>query len=228
MKYFALLLLTLPASAQTTNPSSVPVILTSTLLAALVSAGVSALVALKLKDKEYRNDYYKQIIGKRLKVYEYLEKQLVQLRPHVLDDEDQKMYLKIFSKGKEYWQKSTRNQLSALNASFWLTYDTHTLLANLNKIIIEIGIRYDTSDDKELIKAGKEYDYMLSSLRIDLEAALRKDMQELYDVNKFFKGRDSRLLWYQSSAHEMYKEAAERKPLQNPYSGFANNTFFKP
>jgi len=203
-------------------------VLTSSLLAGLISAVVSAFVSIRLKNKEYRNDYYKQIINKRLKVYGYLEKQLVYLRSHMMDDKDQQMYLKIFGKGEEEFIKSTRHQLLALDSSFWLTRDTHTLLADLNKLLTELRIRYDISDEEELRKAGKEYNYALSTLRIELEIALRKDMHELYDVDKFFRARSRHPYHYRSSASAIYEAAAQGNPTQDPYSGFSNTTFFLP
>jgi hypothetical protein len=51
-------------------------ILTSTLLAAVVSAGVSAIFQIVVKNKEYRNDYYKKVIEKRMKAIESVEAML--------------------------------------------------------------------------------------------------------------------------------------------------------
>lgn len=212
------------ANAQTNGQQPITYFLTSTLLAAVVSAAVSAFIAVKLKDKEYRNDYYKQIIAKRLKTYEYLENQLILLRPHMYDEKDKKMYLKIFGFGKERFNEETNAHLDALNASFWLTYPTHTLLGKLNHMLTEIKLRYKIDDPEELIKAGKEYNYVLSNLRIELEAALRQDMHELYNVDRFFKSRPKLNFYYRSE--EIFDNEEFALPEQDPTKGMSNSTFF--
>jgi hypothetical protein len=60
-------------------------ILTSTVVAALVSGLINGLYNLRTKQHEYVNEYYKIIINRRVTAYETLEGLIVALKASVLD-----------------------------------------------------------------------------------------------------------------------------------------------
>ena len=60
----------------------------SHILIALLSAGLAFLSAWRIKKIDYRNEYYKNIINKRLNAYQFVENQIAVLKTAVLDDKD--------------------------------------------------------------------------------------------------------------------------------------------
>jgi len=95
----------------------ITLILTSSVIAAIVSAIISAIVSLKLKQIDYKNDYYKEIISKRLNAYQFLENQIAVLKSTVLDDSDRKPYHMIFSYGEKKLNKFQDNLFLAMSYS---------------------------------------------------------------------------------------------------------------
>ena len=51
-------------------------IITSSIFAGLISAAVSYFISVRLKNLDFKNEYYKEILKKRLVVYEHIEIQL--------------------------------------------------------------------------------------------------------------------------------------------------------
>jgi hypothetical protein len=80
------------------NSEMIKIILTSTVIATVLSTIVSTIVAIKLKSLDYRNEYYKKLLDKRLEAYRFLEMQIAILKNTVLDD-DKQPYHMIFSYG---------------------------------------------------------------------------------------------------------------------------------
>ena len=62
----------------------------------IFSALVAYITSLKVQRNNYRDEYFKTIIAKRLEAYEYINTQLMVMRLLVFDDDDRKYYHIIF------------------------------------------------------------------------------------------------------------------------------------
>lgn len=62
------------------------IILTSSLIAGTVSLIVSYLISVQLKKLDFKNEYYKEILKKRLNAYQHIEAQLAVLKSVDLDE----------------------------------------------------------------------------------------------------------------------------------------------
>src|SRR4051812_3206552 len=118
------------------NSDLVKVILTSTLIATVLSAIISTIVSLKLKSLDYQNEYFKKILDKRLDAYKFLETQIALLKSAVLD-EDGKPYHQIFAYGEDEFHKFQSNLLAAIAYSMWINDDTADEMENLNELFFK-------------------------------------------------------------------------------------------
>lgn len=171
------------------NSELIKIVLTSTAIATVLSAIISTVVSIRLKSLDYRNDYYKKILDKRLEAYRFLETQIAVLKSVVLDDDKHPFHL-IFSYGNDEYEKFHVNLFAAMSNSMWISEDTVTEMENLNVIFLNISRRMRTDDSGEwLIKLGKEQYNEISILRKKLERLTRRDLHDLHNLKKFIKGK---------------------------------------
>lgn len=163
------------------------IILTSTLIAGITSAIVSFLTSLHLRKVDYRNDYYKEIIKKRMDAYEYIDAQIAILKPVVLDDNDGRAYHIIFSYGEDEFLNFQKNLFVAVSYSMWIDKHTTGELENLNGLFYSLNNKIHLKTNSEAIEIGKEYYEKISDSRFRLEQATKKGLYNLHDVKKVFK-----------------------------------------
>jgi hypothetical protein len=171
------------------NTDIFKVILTSSLIATILSAIVSAFVSIKLKHLDYKNEYYKKILEKRLEAYQYLENQIAVLKNTVLDDEDGKPYHIIFSYSKDDFSKLQHNLFLAMSYSTWINRDTTSHIEKLNELFYHLSLKLNRNAD--LITLGKTHYKEIAAHRKNLEACLRKDLMNLHDLKSFSKEKTS-------------------------------------
>ncbi len=170
----------------------IKVVLTSTLIATAIATIISSIITIYLKNLEYKNEYYKKVIEKRLFAYEFLETQVAVLKTTVLDEEDLKPYHFIFSQGKDEFYEFTKNLHLAISFSMWINYETTIEMENLNEVFYNILSKIEKSIENDIINIGKENYSKISSLRKKLEENVRNDLLSLYDLNKLKKPRPNK------------------------------------
>ncbi|WPP52165.1 hypothetical protein [Catalinimonas niigatensis] len=168
------------------SPESLNLLLTSTVIAGILSAIVSAIVSIKLKDQDYRHEYFKKILDKRLEAYHFIETQIAGMKSSVLD-ENARAYHLIFAYGKDKFYEYQHNLFVALSYSMWINDRTVVHMEKLDELFFNISRRIDETDDNTLIILGKDYYREISDLRQTLEGAVRNDLLNLHDLNKFRK-----------------------------------------
>jgi len=114
--------------------------LTSIVIATVLSTIVSTVVSIKLKSLDYRNEYYKKILDKRLEAYKFLEKQIAILKNIVLDEDGQPYHV-IFSYGESELHKFQLNLHVAIAYCIWIHEDTVNEMENLNELFFKIYAR---------------------------------------------------------------------------------------
>jgi len=167
----------------------ITLILTSSVIAAIVSAIISAIVSIKLKHLDYKNDYYKEIIRKRLNAYQFLETQVAVLKSTVFDDYDNKPYHMIFSSGEKELTNFQKNLFLAISYSIWIDEKTTSTMETLNEVFFHISLKIEQSEN--LTDLGKEYYKEIAGLRKTLEENVRDDLFNLHNLKKFFKSKTS-------------------------------------
>jgi len=168
------------------NSEMIKIILTNTVIATVLSTIVSTIVGIKLKSLDYRNEYYKKVLDKRLEAYRFLEMQIAILKNTVLDD-DKQPYHMIFSYGEDEFNKFQTNLITAIANSIWIHEDTVSEMESLNEIFFKISRKINNASEDKVVAVGKEYDNQISTSRKKLEMLVRSDIHNLHDLKKFMK-----------------------------------------
>ena len=162
-------------------------IITSTLVAGIVSILVSYVTSVWLKKIDFKNEYFKEILKKRLAAYQYIEAQLAILKSVVLDEEDGKAYHMMFSYSDVEFLDYQKNLIMAINFGLWIDDETAQKLQDLNELFYNLNIKAHGKSKGELIKLGKTYYKELSSLRFELENSTKTGLYNLHDIDRAFK-----------------------------------------
>ena len=169
------------------NITIIKVVLTSSLVASVFSAIVSAIVTIKLKQLDFKNEYYKKVLDKRMAAYGYIEAQIAVLKSSVLDEFDRKFYHNIFSYNYDDFLSFQQNLYIAMSYGMWFNEETLKNMENLNNKFFEIT-NQASNDSANLIPLGKKYYPIIVELRNKLEYSVRNDLLALYDLRKLNKG----------------------------------------
>lgn len=162
-------------------------ILTSTFVSGIVSVLVSYIISIKLKKIDFKNEYYKEILKKRLFAYQYIESQLAVLKTVVLDESDNKPYHMMFSYSDVEFFDFQKNMVMAISYSLWIDDETTENLEKLNELFYNLNIKTAGKSNAQLIDLGKKYYQHISDLRFQLENSTKRGLYNLHDVGKAFK-----------------------------------------
>lgn len=162
----------------------IKIILASTVVSGTISAIISFFVSVKLKNLDYKNEYYKKILDKRLEAYKYLEIQIAVMKTTIMDDKDGKAYHMMFSDGENKLIEFQKNLMLAMSYSLWINDSTVRIIEELNQLIYIIG---EDSRRLNLINVAKDNYNEVATLRKKLEFAVKEDLYNLHDINKFNK-----------------------------------------
>lgn len=164
------------------------ILLTSSIFAGIISAFVSYFISIKLKRVDFKNEYYKQILIKRLEVYEHIEFLISTLKPVVLGD-DNKPYHIVFNKGENKLYESQKELFFVVNKNIWVDNKTTKQLEKLNDFFFNINNLAFEKTEEEIIEIGKKYYDKLAELRINLENSTKEGLYNLHDIEKSFKSK---------------------------------------
>lgn len=178
--------------------NSFNIILTSSLFASIVSALVSFFISTQLRKIDFRNDYYKELLKKRLDAYQNIEMLIADLKGVVLDDFDRKPYHMIFGYGENEFIKIQNNLMIAISKSLWIDKKSMLELESLNNIFYSINNKIHQQSEDRIIEIGKDYYQKLSDARFSLEQSTKQGLYNLHDVHKAFipeKINRKRYIW---------------------------------
>jgi len=170
--------------------NTIQIILTSSVISGVISAIISYFFSLKIKKLDFRNEYYKTIINKRMEVYKFVENQVATLKTVVLGD-DKKPYHIIFAYGEEKFIEFQQNLSSAISNSIWIDDDTMKTLESLNNLFFSLNNKVHKKTKMEIETLGKEYYKKISDLRFNLENNLKRGLFDLPNVEKIFKTKET-------------------------------------
>lgn len=165
------------------------IILTSTVVATIVTSIFTLVLNVYLKKIDYKNEYYKKVIQKRIEAYEFLENQIVRLKQSTLDDRDGKAYHIIFAHGEEYYISSMTPTIQTSAYSLWIHVDTFEVFNKLKSIFFDISFSLNNSNNRneDLIIMGKKYYREIALIRDELEQCVRNDYLNLHKIEEFGK-----------------------------------------
>ena len=165
-------------------------ILSSAVVAAIVSSIASYIINILTHKRKYKDDYYKMVIAKRMDAYQYIEKQIIVLKFVVVDDKDGGKYHQLFDGNEAQVIEYQTNLGLAIANSIWLSDNMVNALNKLQSHFLIIGYKIsDNIDNNTTI--GKEWYQTLVAERKEIEELLKKDLLSLHDVKSFLKKKSS-------------------------------------
>lgn len=162
-------------------------VITTIISSSVIATILSSAINYYLKKQDFKNEYFKKIIDKRLNSYEWLENQIGILKNSVLDEKDGQPYHRIFSLGQDYYLKSIESMSLTNSNNTWLNSLTNEKFTELLHLINKISFEFDTSSEAGLISAGKKYYKDIARLRDELENLTINDFIKLYDFKNIKK-----------------------------------------
>lgn len=159
-------------------------IITSWLGSGVLSAIFAGLYNLRAKQNEYVNDYYKNVIRRRMSAYEQLEQLLIWLKTAVIGEDIQPYHL-LFASAKEEDYQRVFELIQRVNAhGLWLSDGALSKCRELSIIF------YKLDNANAMIEFGKKNYQKIATIRHELEMLLARDMLKLHDVKHFLRSKD--------------------------------------
>lgn len=167
------------------------VIITAISSSAVVAAGVSGVITFLLKRFDFKNNYYKWVIQRRLRVYNDIDELLFILNPAKIGDKIREYeYYHVFSEQQRF--QDFKCKITKINQDhIWLNNAVHQKLHTLEDIFYSISKSVSQQNpenrDKKLKVLGKVHFSEITDLRYEFEELVKKDFSSLHNVKGFFK-----------------------------------------
>jgi hypothetical protein len=158
-------------------------ILTSSLISALVGGLIAGAVTLRVAKNQYVNDYYKNIIQRRISAYEQLELLIYLLKTSIADNSDNKLYHFIFADGDT--SKAFEIMMSISSHSMWLSKGVIDETIGLNRLLYTFP-----SKKEDVLSFAKENYKNIAETRTRLEKLYARDFLSLHNVPGFLKSKN--------------------------------------
>lgn len=168
---------------------------TTEIILAIISSSVLASTLTSLFNwfihrSNYKNEYYKKILDRRLDAYEKFNKIVGKLSMHTQLDNT---VIPTICFSRILFSDFVVSLALTIDLSYWLSSETSTKLTELSVYLlnnISNNIKDNLSpDEAEIVyhQLGNEHIEKLRSFRKELQSLMSKDLRDLYKVKKFFK-----------------------------------------
>ncbi|MHC9242558.1 hypothetical protein [Pseudomonas aeruginosa] len=159
-------------------------VLSSSLASAVISTVLGGMISGWLKRIDYADEYYRQVLQRRIEVYELLEAEIGILKQSCLAD-DGKAYHLIFAYGINSFYDLQKGLMAVMAKSLWLSDELQDIVVSINRELLDAS--FIAQDDEELINVGKEKYQKIASLRHQLEQRFSRDIGALHQIKFFLK-----------------------------------------
>lgn len=163
-----------------TKNDIIVLVLTSSLISSLLTVFFQWI----FKFIDFKNDFNKKIIDKRLNAYEKIENTIWSLSLKTQDGE--KAWLTILS-SSEYYNNFTVNLVLNIKTSIWISNELNSKLTELNVFLTNLENKYTPKSDNEFEIIGAKYMKEIVLLKDEIKDIYFKDFNKIHDVNSFLK-----------------------------------------
>lgn len=168
-------------------------IIITILSSSIVTAILTNVVTLRMNNLNYKRDFYKKIIDKRINALEENIKLSEELKVSILLD-DGKLCNMIFASGYEYFEQISVNIANTTNA-FWVSSELLRIKQELNVFILneifhELDKVGEINKNENLITLGLKYHETIRNYRSKMEMQINKDLKNISNVKKFISKND--------------------------------------
>lgn len=168
-------------------------IVTLIISSSVLSAILTGFVNFRIHNLNYKREYYKKIIERRIKAQEQILNLTNELRLQVQLDNGT-LCNRICASGEEHFEDFSMLGAEYVNISFWLSRELSGILQEfnvflLNEITHELIGENDSERESCLIKLGIDHDERIRAIKSRIEQQLMKDFKSLSDVNSFVNSK---------------------------------------
>ncbi|MFM2225670.1 MAG: hypothetical protein RJA07_1872 [Bacteroidota bacterium] len=170
------------ATETITTTKLIIIILSSSVIASILTSFANYF----LTQINYKNEYFKKIIDKRLLAFEEVYEFIVQFK--VLIHDDDKVSPFFFGQGVVDAEAKMIMFFESTKNSFWLSKEVGELITEFNVLIHNIITKAKIEKDKDaaLKNLGMKHLDDLRKTRKKIEVQLFKDLQKLHKVENLF------------------------------------------
>jgi len=177
-------------------------IITLVVTSSVLSAILTSLANFRIQNLNYKREYYKKIVERRLNAQEQIVNLSNELRIQVKSDDCQ-LCNRICATGEEHYQAFAISVATSVDISFWLSEELSEILLDLNIFLLnEITLEITGADEDErnnsLMQLGIANHEKIRDFRSKIERQLIKDFGDLANVNSFVKSKhksEDKLYW---------------------------------
>jgi len=170
-----------------TNEKIIALILTSSVL----SSVLTVVVQYFFKFIDYRLDYKKKIIDKRINAYENIG--LITWQLGFITQDGEMAWSGIFTSEKDF-DNFIVNLTLARKDQIWLSQELTNKFTELNAFLINLQNDNGRVDEKDYNKLGNENFSIIREYRKEIELIYKKDFKNLDKVDRFLdKKSDSKI-----------------------------------
>jgi len=149
----------------------------------------------EIKELEYKNDYYKKVIDKRIAAYEILEEIISIFECFYANTQHaEAVYRHSCFLNSFTVSKAVQTICKIDRYSLWISQSISYKVLELNKILLAASSKSitdtlpeDKDADNEIVKYGRENYEEVNKLRDQLKEIIAEDMLNLHDVGSFLK-----------------------------------------
>ncbi len=158
------------------------------LTSSVVSAVLTSFIDWKIQNRNYRNEYYKKLLDKRLEAYENVEDLISRLITVVIIGKGRTCNL-FFTFGIEGLDQFIISLPFVMKKSFWVNSEITGKITELNVLLVEIDNQIDRQGDvkRQLEDFGAINREKIREIRESIQTLLYKDFENLHDIEKFVK-----------------------------------------
>jgi len=155
-------------------------VLSNSVLAALLSISGNHLLA-KL---QFKRDYFKELIAKRLHAYQLVDEIVGILRWVTYDDAARIAHV-VFMNAAVHERVNSLNA-TAVGLAMYLSEDVRASLSELNFLLLQLP---DKATESEAFSITATHRDALLTVRLQLERAVAADLLTLYKVGRFLRSK---------------------------------------
>jgi hypothetical protein len=165
-------------------------VLTLLLSSSLLSAGLTSLITLLVSKANYKREYYKKLLDRRLNAYEEVELVINSLSTFIRTDKGELCPF-VCAGGEQRRIEFLGMILRTSSHSLWLSSEVSGLLTELNVFMLnEIDNHISQNGDynTQLEQLGAKNAATFRRLREELQDAMYSDLRNMSDIPKFIRG----------------------------------------
>jgi hypothetical protein len=158
----------------------VALLISSSVLAALISIAGNQFLA----QLQFKRDYYKEIIAKRLNAYQQIDELIGILRMTTYDDKGRIAHALFVN--KHFYDRATMLSATAIALSLYLSEQICDSVSKINFSLLKLP---GNATESQAFEIGVTQRKQISELRRKLEHQVGWDLLELHRVKRFLKAK---------------------------------------